>query len=67
MIRHARSALRAFCSAWTPPENALATTLSDHPEEAPDFLREWTGLGAVRKDGLRFYRLYEVDHAKLPP
>jgi hypothetical protein len=51
----------------TPPENALATTLFDKPEEAPDYLHEWKGIGAVNKEGLRFYRLYEVDNAKLPP
>jgi len=50
-----------------PPGNALATALFDKPEDAPDYLREWKGLGAVSKDGLRFYRLYEVDRAKLPP
>jgi hypothetical protein len=50
----------------TPPNDALATTLSDHPEDAPQFLREWKGPGAVRSDGLRFYRLYEVDDARLP-
>ncbi|MEP6669851.1 MAG: hypothetical protein ABJF10_11895 [Chthoniobacter sp.] len=49
------------------PETPLATTLSDHPEDAPDFLVEWTGRAAVRRDGLRFYRLYEVDDAILPP
>lgn len=50
-----------------PPEKPLATTLADHPEDAPPFLVEWTGLALVRPDGLRFYRLYEVDNAKLPP
>ena len=50
-----------------PPENALAATLFDKPEEAPDFLHEWKGIGAINEEGLRFYRLYEVDNAKLPP
>jgi hypothetical protein len=51
----------------TPPATPLATTLADHPEDAPDFLTEWAGRATVRRDGLRFYRLYEVDSAKLPP
>jgi hypothetical protein len=51
----------------TSPHDPLATTLSDQPDEAPEFLREWTGPGAVRRDGIRFYRLYEVDDARLPP
>jgi hypothetical protein len=50
-----------------PPEKPLATVLADHPEDAPPFLVEWTGPALVRPDGLRFYRLYEVDNAKLPP
>jgi hypothetical protein len=50
-----------------PPPEPLATTLAEHPENAPEFLREWKGRAAVRPDGLRFYRLYEVDGAKLPP
>ncbi|EDY18241.1 hypothetical protein CfE428DRAFT_4377 [Chthoniobacter flavus Ellin428] len=49
-----------------PPEKPLAVTLWDHPEDAPDFLVEWSGRVAVRPDGLRFYRLYEVDNATLP-
>jgi hypothetical protein len=49
-----------------PPEKPLATTLADHPEDAPPFLLEWTGMALVRADGLRFYRLYEVDNATLP-
>ena len=49
------------------PAAPLATTLADHPEDAPDFLVEWEGRAVVRPDGLRFYRLYEVDNAKLPP
>jgi hypothetical protein len=51
----------------TPPATPLASTLADHPEDAPDFLVEWTGRAAVRPDGLRFYRLYEVDDDMLPP
>lgn len=48
------------------PEKPLAVTLWDHPEDAPDFLVEWGGRVAVRPDGLRFYRLYEVDKTTLP-
>jgi hypothetical protein len=50
-----------------PAAEPLATTLAEHPEDAPEFLREWKGRAAVRADGLRFYRLYEVEDAKLPP
>lgn len=50
-----------------PPEKPLASVLADHPEDAPNYLAEWEGLAIVRADGLRFYRLYEVDNAKLPP
>ena len=50
-----------------PPEKPLATTLADHPEDAPPFLVEWTGLALVRADGLRFFRLYEVDNVTVPP
>lgn len=49
-----------------PPEKPMATVLADHPEDAPKYLIEWTGLAIVRADGLRFYRLYEVDNATLP-
>jgi hypothetical protein len=49
------------------PAEALATVLMDHPEEVPEFLREWKGPAANRADGLRFYRFYQVDDAKLPP
>lgn len=47
------------------PADSFAATLMDHPEEAPEFLREWNGETARRPDGLRFYRLYRVDDAKL--
>jgi hypothetical protein len=50
----------------TPPSAPLAATLFDHPEDAPGYLIEWAGRATVRSDGLRFYRLYEVDNAKLP-
>jgi hypothetical protein len=53
--------------AIPPPVDAFATTLMDHPEEVPEFLREWKEPAAARSDGLRFYRFYEVDDAKLPP
>ena len=48
------------------PKEPLAATLADHPEEAPDFLREYKGPGAVWRDGFRIYRLYQVDDARLP-
>ncbi len=48
------------------PLDALGATLMDHPDEAPEFLVEWTGPAASRAGGLRFYRLYRVDDAKLP-
>jgi hypothetical protein len=65
-----------------PPAEALASILFDHPQDAPAFLREWKRSvpTAARPgpevaspnfrpgdDGLTFYRLYEVDDAKLPP
>ena len=50
-----------------PPEKPFATVLADHSEDAPAYLVEWSGLALVRPDGLRFFRLYEVDDAKLPP
>lgn len=50
-----------------PDVEALATTLYEEPADAPDFLREWKGPGSVRRDGLRFYRLYQVIDANLPP
>lgn len=49
-----------------PPEKPMASILADHPEDAPKYLIEWEGLAIVRADGLRFYRLYEVDNATLP-
>lgn len=49
-----------------PPEKPLATTLADHPEDAPPYLVEWTGMALVRAGGLRYFRLYEVDDATLP-
>lgn len=49
-----------------PPEKPLASVLADHPEDAPKYLTEWEGLAIVRADGLRFFRLYEVDDATLP-
>ena len=51
----------------TPPDKPLAKTLMETPEEAPGFLRELTVSVADRPGGLRFYRLYVVDSAKLPP
>jgi hypothetical protein len=53
--------------AMEPPLEPLAATLMEHPDEVPDFLQEWKGAEASRSDGLRFYRLYRVDDAKLPP
>ena len=50
-----------------PPPQPLATVLYDHPEIAPAFLGEWSGLSAIRRDGLRFYRLYLVIDDTLPP
>jgi hypothetical protein len=49
-----------------PAGETLAATLYQHPENAPDFLREWTGQVGVPRVGLRFYRLYEVINDKLP-
>jgi len=49
-----------------PVGEPLATTLYDHPENAPDFLREWEGQAGLQSAGLRFYRLYEVIDDKLP-
>lgn len=46
-----------------PPAGALATTLAERPDEAPEFLREWKVPSA---GGLRYYRLYVVDDATLP-
>jgi hypothetical protein len=48
-----------------PPKSPLATILYDHPEHAPDFLREWNEVSAPIS-GVRFYRLYEVIDANLP-
>lgn len=52
--------------AVKPSAEVLATTLMNRPEAVPDFLREWKGSAATTGEGLRFYRLYEVDEAKLP-
>jgi hypothetical protein len=49
------------------PDDCLAVTLFDHPEDVPHFLREWNGPAMVRKDGIRFYRLYEFIDANLSP
>ena len=51
----------------TPTGETMAAALANHPEDAPEFLAEWQGPSAVRPDGLRFYRLYGVDDAMLPP
>ena len=51
----------------TPTGETMAAALANHPEDAPEFLAEWKGPSAVRPDGLRFYRLYGVDDAMLPP
>jgi hypothetical protein len=53
--------------AVTPPPETLAATLMDHSDEVPKFLQEWKGKSATRADGLRFFRLYRVDDANLPP
>ncbi len=50
-----------------PPKDAFVSTLMERPADVPDFLREWNGPAVNRADGLRFYRLYEVDTAKLTP
>lgn len=49
------------------PLEPLANILMDHPDELPEFLREFRGAAGRRADGVRFYRLYRVDDAKLPP
>jgi hypothetical protein len=51
----------------TPPGEPLATTLWAHPEDVPDYLVPWNDRAVARRDGLRFYRLYGVDGAMLPP
>jgi len=60
-------ATSATLLAVPPPAEAFATTLMDHPEEMPEFLREWKPPPTAPSHGLRFYRLYQVDDAKLPP
>ncbi|HEY3898576.1 MAG TPA: hypothetical protein VGM54_08190 [Chthoniobacter sp.] len=49
-----------------PPKMPMATILYDHPENAPDYLREWNGKVTAPIAGVRFYRLYEVIDANLP-
>ncbi len=60
-------ATSATLLAVKPSQDVLVTTLMDRPQEAPDFLREWKAPPATAADGLRFYRLYQVDKARLPP
>jgi hypothetical protein len=50
----------------TPPKMPMATVLYDHPEHAPDFVREWNGEVSTPIPGVRFYRLFEVIDANLP-
>lgn len=60
-------ATSAALLAIPPPPVPLASLIFEHPEDAPPFLREEKTADTVRADGLRFYRLYEVDNAQLPP
>jgi hypothetical protein len=48
------------------PSNPIAEVLAEHPQDAPPFLRAWTGSTELAP-GTVFYRLYQVDAAKLPP
>jgi hypothetical protein len=52
--------------ATPPPAEPLARALMNPPVGVPEYLDEWTGVSAIRPDGLRFYRLYRVNDAALP-
>jgi hypothetical protein len=49
-----------------PPKMPLDRLLYDHPENAPDFLREWKGELSSSIPGVRFYRLFQVIDENLP-
>lgn len=50
-----------------PPAEPFITTLMNRPELVPPFLQERKSSTVIRSNGLRFYRLYQVDETGLAP